>query len=740
MKNMQIGTRLIVGFLFIAMMTAIVGWISIQKIQNIDNSYTAMYENNGKTLGLLGYLGCSYQKIRTSMLYMVVVSTPEDVDVHWKTAQGLKDTTMLQIEEYSKKQMDEANRKVLAEVKVQFESYFADMDALYYFARANQDQAAMDFIRAGMRAKGQAITAGLTTLLTNNQETGDRIAKENKAEVRSVVKQMTGFVLGAVLVAILLGLWITRSITRPVGRCIEIAEKVSRGETDVLITVDSKDETGRLLASLKRMVEAIDSMARDAIELSHAAVEGKLSSRADATKHNGEFQKIVQGVNNTLDAVIGPLNVAAKYVEDISKGNIPEKITQEYQGDFNAIRNNLNNCIEAVNALVRDANFLVAAAVEGRLDVRADSTKHQGDFAKVVQGVNDTLDAVITPVNEAASVMERVSARDLTARVEGNYSGDMARFKESINTAVTNLETALAQVSDATGQVASASTQISSGSQSLAQGANEQASSLEEISSSLEEISSMIRQNADNADQAKILAGRANDSAASGTEIMDRMSRAIQKIKESSDMTAKIVKTIDEIAMQTNLLALNAAVEAARAGDAGRGFAVVAEEVRNLAQRSAQAAKNTADMIGDSVKNAEHGVKLAEEVSLSFVSIADGARNVNTLIADIATASKEQSEGIAQVNHAVSQMDKVTQQNAANSEESASAAEELNSQAEELQAMVRQFQISHQPQEMRTLVHKEHKHMEMVQHLDAPSRLAHQKHPIHHMHHEVHPG
>jgi methyl-accepting chemotaxis protein len=174
---------------------------------------------------------------------------------------------------------------------------------------------------------------------------------------------------------------------------------------------------------------------------------------------------------------------------------------------------------------------------------------------------------------------------------------------------------------------------------------------------------------------------------------MSRMSTSIQKIKESSDQTAKIVKTIDEIAMQTNLLALNAAVEAARAGEAGRGFAVVAEEVRNLAQRSAQAAKNTADMIGESVRNADDGVKIATEVSTSFDRIAGSSKKVNDLIAEIAAASKEQAAGIKQVNDAVSQMDKVTQQNAANAEESASASEELSSQAAELQAMVAQFNI-----------------------------------------------
>lgn len=205
----------------------------------------------------------------------------------------------------------------------------------------------------------------------------------------------------------------------------------------------------------------------------------------------------------------------------------------------------------------------------------------------------------------------------------------------------------------------------------------------------------MTKQNAVNANQAKGLAGESDTNAKSGAEAMDRMSSAINRIKESSDQTAKIVKTIDEIAMQTNLLALNAAVEAARAGEAGRGFAVVAEEVRNLAQRSAQAAKNTADMITESVKNADDGVKIATEVSQSFETIAGSAKKVNDLIAEIAAASQEQSAGIEQINTAVAQMDKVTQQNAANSEESASAAEELSSQAEELKNMISQFALSH---------------------------------------------
>jgi len=240
-------------------------------------------------------------------------------------------------------------------------------------------------------------------------------------------------------------------------------------------------------------------------------------------------------------------------------------------------------------------------------------------------------------------------------------------------------------------QVASASEQLSSSSQQMSQGASEQASSLEEVSSSLEEMASMTKQNSENTRQVNSMAGDAKDAANQGTEAMGRLSKAISQIKTSSDETSKIIKTIDEIAMQTNLLALNAAVEAARAGEAGRGFAVVAEEVRNLAQRSAEAAKNTAQLIEGSRTNTENGVQVSAEVSELLTTISERAQKVAQLSSEVSAASEEQSQGIDQVNGAVAQMDQVTQTNAANAEESASASEELSGQAQNLNAMVEEL-------------------------------------------------
>ncbi|MBD3170218.1 MAG: hypothetical protein GF307_12100 [candidate division Zixibacteria bacterium] len=248
-------------------------------------------------------------------------------------------------------------------------------------------------------------------------------------------------------------------------------------------------------------------------------------------------------------------------------------------------------------------------------------------------------------------------------------------------------------LSEGVERVGLASGQVASASQSLSQGATDQASSLEETSSILEEMSGMTRNNADNAAQAKELAVKATNHAEDGNRAMDRLSNAISEINNSSNETAKIIKAIDEIAFQTNLLALNAAVEAARAGEAGKGFAVVAEEVRNLAMRSAEAAKNTSKLIEDSQKNASDGVNAVEEFSSIMSEIIGSIKKVNELIVEVSNSSNEQSQGINQVNAAVSEIDQVTQQNAASAEETSSASEELYTQVQQLNDIVNELTV-----------------------------------------------
>jgi methyl-accepting chemotaxis protein len=367
--------------------------------------------------------------------------------------------------------------------------------------------------------------------------------------------------------------------------------------------------------------------------------------------------------------------------------------TEEAHQAFQAVVKAMAACGEAVSRLVEDVGTLSAAAVAGQLSARAEPARHQGGFLRVVNGVNQTLDAIVAPVEEADRVLQQLANRDLRVRVEGHYQGDHARIKDSTNATAEALHEALSQVAGAAEQVSSAATQIASSSQAVASGASQQAAALQQTSSSLASVADVTKRAAGDAQQANALARTARQAATDGASVVEQMQGAMVKIRVSAESTSQIIKDINEIAFQTNLLALNAAVEAARAGEAGRGFAVVAEEVRSLALRSKEAAAKTEALIRESVKQAGEGEQTAKQVAGKLGEIVDGIGKVSTIVAQIASAAKDQTTGIDQVDKAVGEMDKVTQQNAASAEESSSAASELSGQAEELASMVGAFAL-----------------------------------------------
>jgi methyl-accepting chemotaxis protein len=483
------------------------------------------------------------------------------------------------------------------------------------------------------------------------------------------------------------------AVVGPLRVAADTVDALSRGAVPPPITVEYRGDFTAIRDNLNRCIAAVNLLVTDAQALATAGVAGKLTTRADASRHQGDFRKVVEGVNRTLDAVVGPIDAAARTVAELATGRVSARITDGFPGDFSRLRDNLNTCLDAVDRLVADADGLVQAATAGQLSHRADATRHQGDFAKIVSGVNRTLDAVTAPVTEASGVLERLAAKDLCARVEGSYQGDHARIKEAVNATGEALHEALTQVAHAVEQVSSAAAQIASSSQAVASGASEQASALSETGTSIESVAGMTRHSAESAQQANALATAARTAAGAGTASVEQLQGAMAQIRVAADRTGQIIKDVSDIAFQTNLLALNAAVEAARAGEAGRGFAVVAEEVRSLALRAKEAAAKTEELIRESVRQAGEGATAASQVSGQLSEIAQGVSKVSDIVAEIAASAREQTAGITQVNSAIAEMDKVTQQNAASAEESSSAASELNAQAEELASMVGSFRL-----------------------------------------------
>ncbi|MGA2449173.1 MAG: methyl-accepting chemotaxis protein [Polyangiaceae bacterium] len=483
------------------------------------------------------------------------------------------------------------------------------------------------------------------------------------------------------------------AVIGPLKVAAEYVARISRGDIPAKIADNYNGDFNAIKSNLNTCVDAVNALVADAGMLSNAAVEGKLATRADASKHQGDFRKIVQGVDDTLDAVIGPLNVAADYVARISKGDIPARIVDSYNGDFNTIKNNLNTCIDAVNALVSDANMLAAAAVEGKLKTRAEATKHQGDFRKIVAGINGTLDSVIEPMNNIAEAIASLGNNDMSIALKGAYHGDFLAIKESFDNALSGLNSTLSQVVDAVDQVGQSAEQLSVASRNMASAAEEQSQASEEVTSSLSETDSQVKANTENARAANQLVEGTSQAASEGKAKMASMMESMDSINASAQNIAKIIKVIDEIAFQTNLLALNAAVEAARAGQHGRGFAVVAQEVRNLAGRSAKAARETAEMIEDSIKRVGEGVEIAKDTSEALNQMVTNVVKVKDLVAEIATASAEQSRGVSQANATMEQVAKGAQDGSQQAQELASASTELTSLAEHMREEVRRFKL-----------------------------------------------
>ncbi len=446
-----------------------------------------------------------------------------------------------------------------------------------------------------------------------------------------------------------------------------------------------------LLLGIMLAIRMADRMAFRPIEqMSYAAshiAEGDIMQEIEHQSDDeiGVLAEAFRGVEAYMSDI-------ATAVDGLSKNDETTSITP--RSDRDVLSKSIVQMTHTLEGLRQETDRLVAATRAGDLSVRGDVAKFQGVYGELIASMNQTLDSVVKPINETAAALDRVAERDLIVRVEGKYSGDFAKIQQAFNRAVTNLDENLSQILLGTDQVSTASREISQGSQQLAQSTSEQAGSVQKVSASVEDMLDMTTQTAENAKQAGTIVDGTQVSAEKGVGSMERLSTSIDAIKAASDETAKVVKTIDDIAFQTNLLALNAAVEAARAGDAGKGFAVVAEEVRNLAMRSAEAAKNTANLIDGARQKAESGFETNKEVIANFEEINGQIAKLSTVMGEISVASEQQRKGASRVTDEIKNIDQGTQQNAANSEQSAAAAEELSGQAAEIRSLITTYTLS----------------------------------------------
>ncbi len=646
--NVKIAPKLLLGFLVIAVLASAMGGFAVYNMLSISNAANNMYSNMLMPVQSVAKLSDLFNKGCID-LRQTLMSGEEDLEsnlLQLETDRQTYASTLSLLEsKISEDSMDDYRT-----MKSEFDIYITKFkDAIEKIGQGQKDGVINDLMSFGeLKTAEGKVSSTLNTLkyvITESSTKQDSQTKETSSTAVNVTIGAAGFVL---ILSVLIGILIARGFSQPIKRLTQHVQRLAVGNTDITLAVyPRKDEIGQMREAIGTITKSIKTLESDTTILISAAKEGDLKVRADAQKHQGIYRKIVDGFNTTLDATVAPIKESTEVLSGLADGNLDVSVSGDFKGDYALIKNALNSTVETVKYYI----------------------------------------------DQVTDILEHIARGDMTVSIISEYKGGFARLKDSINKSIVAFNDVLTEIDTAATQVASGSRQLSDGSQTISQGASEQAAEIDQLTSTVTEISAQATQNAENANNANELVKTAKADASAGNSQMVKMQQAMEEIKASSVSISKIIKVIDDIAFQTNILALNAAVEAARAGVHGKGFAVVADEVRSLAARSAQAAKETTELIENSITIVGSGTKIADKTAESLQSIVSGVDEAAELVAQIAVASNEQVIGITQINTSIDQMMRVVQTNSATSEETAAASEELSSQAEMLREMVSGFQL-----------------------------------------------
>ena len=554
-----------------------------------------------------------------------------------------------------------------------------------------------------------------------------------------MTRTITLLVVAAFLiVSVAIYIFVDRKIIKAVDRIRLDVKHVANGQLNINRTETSTDEIGWLTNDLYELIDVIKSLSQDLISADYQMnTLGEIDYRIDENKYENSFKEIAVGVNHILESQVDDTKemlravssladgdfsakmkdmpgkkqfvtetvdsvgttlqsiyeAALRMASNAAKGNFDEKVDHtNFKGSWARLVNNLNNLVDAVAEPLTALEYSLGEMQKGNFEASIDKS-FKGSFEKIRHAIN-TADAItLSYISEISDALSRMAEGDLTVSIDRDYTGSYAPIKTALTSIVRSLNNTMTDIQTVVEQVAQGSGQISASAANLAEGAARQTAAVEELSSSVMLIQEKATQANNDATVANESTLRSQEFAAQGSITVQSMTETMSKIKESSESISKILDVITNIAFQTNLLALNASVEAARAGEHGRGFSVVADEVRTLAGRSQQSASETSKIIDEDAVTVEKGMTAAEEVEVAFATIANNISEISLTISHIADISKEQLESISNINSSVTEITGVVSQTSATAEETAAASEELNAFAERLQSQVAFFRL-----------------------------------------------
>lgn len=668
-KNLNIRTKLLYGFGVFAFIVAVIGIVGFLGIKAEKHTHDDLFTNDYIALKLLADVRASLLQVRGDLANLLLYTSVPD-----------RRLTTLDIQN-SLRSIDETMARYAAsglsgESKALQEKFNTSWDRLkpaatqmIDYTLKNRNTEASTLNNTDVRSGLDDCQQNLVNLIQFIEHDAKSMEGSGETTFQITIAILVLLTLCSVVMALVGGRKIAATISKPIGVLVTAADALSTGAIDVSVEIDTTDEIGKLGASINTLALNIRNQAAEA--------------------------------------------------EQIAIGNLAVDVRQ--RSDVDVLAKSRNKVVQILRSLLAETNSLTHAAREGKLHVRGDVHKYNGGYRDIIDGINKTLDAIVTPIQESSDALSAMATGDLTVRMSGDYKGDHQLIKNNVNSVAESLGAALRDVSEVVAATASASAEISSSTEEMAAGAQEQNSQTAEVAGAIEQMTATIHENSKSARQALETAKKARQVAEDGgnvvhetvhgmnriAEVVRKSAGTVQALGKSSNQIGEIIQVIDDIADQTNLLALNAAIEAARAGEQGRGFAVVADEVRKLAERTTKATKEIAMMIKkiqadtvgavQSMEEGTHevdkGIELAHHAGSSLEEIMTVVSQLTDMATQIASASEDQSSAAEQISKNVEGISSVTHESAAGTQQIARAAEDLNQLTNQLQRLVAQFKI-----------------------------------------------
>ena len=732
-RRMTIKARLTFVIAMLSLLLVGIGGMGLFGMHQSNEGLQTVYEDRAVNLGRVARINRNILRNRMQIDEMLLDPSPEEIAKAGKEIDdNIAEITKLW-DAYRANALTPEEKILADKFAVDRKKFVAEglMPALTAIRAGKLDEAKE--AAAKMRSYQAPVREGVNKLIQLQLDEAKKDYEQAQTRFANIRNIAIGLMLAGIALAIALGVALIKAIVQPLQQAAGVFGMISQGNYGTRIDVSRNDEIGKVLQALQMMQTKLgfdvaevkrvaDENLRIKIALDNVST-GVMIANPDRViiYANKSVQAILKGAEAAIRKQLPDFNaekmmgvcIDTFHKNPAHQANLLKTFTSTYVANLEISGRHLrvtaspvvNDQGQRLGAVAewldrtgevvveREVASIVEGALRGDFEQRLALEGKEGFFKQLAEGLNKLSEVTSTGLNDVASVLKTIAQGDLTQTIEGDYEGIFGQLKDDTNTTVERLREVIGQIKEATEAINTASQEIAAGNVDLSSRTEEQASSLEETSSSMEELNATVKNNAENANKANVLAKSSNEIATRGGAMVKGVVSTMSEIQSSSKKIADIIGVIDSIAFQTNILALNAAVEAARAGEQGRGFAVVATEVRNLAQRSATAAKEIKTLIAESVDKVESGAKLVEQAGTTMDEVVSSFQGVANLVTEISNASKEQSSGIEQVTQAVSQMDEVTQQNAALVEEAAAAAESLEEQARGLMQAVSMFKL-----------------------------------------------